>query len=203
MERATATSPRSLLATAGRRRRRCEEQRHGLTNQFDRDRLLGWRGALRKELAACNAARQGGEGEIERGTDASINRSLLSQPQLGGVVAAYESSAVSIIGSTVTDCSAGVRRVELAADPATPLSSGARDREPRLTSSRSPRNRRRLASPKLGCAVELATRLAATPRQWERDREGRGCLTPLSRNRSSAASPLRGTAVRSRFPARP
>ena len=48
----------------------------------------------------------------------------LSQPQSGGVVSTYDSGAASIIGSTVTGCSAGyVRRVALAAS-----SSAARQR---------------------------------------------------------------------------
>ena len=49
---------------------------------------------------------------------------LTSQPQTGGVVSASGSGAVSLIGSSVTRCSAGsVRRVELAAS-----SSAARQR---------------------------------------------------------------------------
>ena len=72
---------------------------------------------------------------MERATDDSPRS---SQRQNGGVIYAnakelpQESGAVSLIGSTVTGCSAGqVRRVELAARPAVPHGSEARDREGR------------------------------------------------------------------------
>ena len=67
---------------------------------------------------------------MERATDDSPRS---SQRQNGGVIYAnakelpQESGAVSLIGSTVTGCSAGqVRRVELAAAPAAPHGRGPR-----------------------------------------------------------------------------
>ena len=48
MERATAASPHSLLATAGGRRRLREGQRCGLDNRLDRDELLCWQCAPRR-----------------------------------------------------------------------------------------------------------------------------------------------------------
>ena len=72
-------------------------------------------GVRRVELAASSSdARQ--QGERYRGPRLP-HPALSSQPQNGGVVYASHSGAVSIIGSTVTGCSAtgGVRRVELVA----------------------------------------------------------------------------------------
>jgi len=69
----------------------------------------------------------------------------------GGVVYAYGAGDVEIIESVVRDCRAtgdyGVRRVELAAGPAAPHGSGARDGTGHgCLTPLSPRNRRRAAS---------------------------------------------------------
>ena len=74
-----------------------------------------------RRQAARPAASHGREARDEGGPSLLPNPARLSQPQAGGVVRAYYSGPVSLIGSTVTSCSAGyVRRVELAARPAAP-----------------------------------------------------------------------------------
>ena len=79
-------------------------------------------GVRRVELAALQQRRPAAGREMEG--PRLPHPALSSQPQTGGVVYAYDNSgAVSIIGSTVSGCSATVRRVELAAS-----SSAARQR---------------------------------------------------------------------------
>jgi len=100
----------------------------------------------RVELAARPALPHGsGARDAQRATAA--HPALSSQPQSGGVVIAYKSGAVSIIGSTVKGCSSGyVRRVELAA-PLQPHGSGARGRKGHAClTPLSPRNRSTAAS---------------------------------------------------------
>ena len=112
-ERATAASPRSLLATADRRRRLRGEQRCGLAHRLDSDGLLCWLCAPRR--ASRRPAAQHGcrSRDVEGG---GPHPALCSQPQYGGVVRSSGSGAVLLIDSTVRDCSAGsVRRVELTA----------------------------------------------------------------------------------------
>ena len=129
MERATAASPCSFLATAGRRRRLRGGQRCGLDNRLGGVGLLGLCAPSR---ASTPAAPYGSRARDTKAKAAS-NPALSSQPQDGGVVYAGGSGAVSIIDSEVSGCSADmVRRLELA--PLQRLTAAGRgiERRPRL-----------------------------------------------------------------------
>ena len=106
MEGATAASPRSLLATAVRRRHlRVSEHRCGLANRLGRDRLLG---SCAPRRASRLQRRTAAGREMQRATAA--HPALSSQPQSGGVIIAWASGAISIIGSTVKGCASGYVR---------------------------------------------------------------------------------------------
>ena len=168
----------------------------------------------RAELAALPAAPHGSRARDREGPRLP-HPALSSQPQYGGVVWAYFSGAVSIIGSNVTGCSAGaVRRIELAASLQRRTAAG---REIKRATAASPRSllatavRRRRPHEGERCGLDnrldrdgllglgaprrasrLQQRLTAAGRERQRDHS---CLTPLSPgNRRMAASSGRRTA---------